>query len=180
MKFYHSVAKEAFERSALKLTVICLSIVSLTFGIFLVLDVSKEPIVIERACETKLLDVASASQTKDEIQTFVTEAVALRFNSAVTSDPSAFMVQDLFMSRSKEQGELKKSGIDQRVIVRSVRVDGDRFVIGADRLIAVGKARSAIPMVLIAKISSKGRSLTNPYGLVLTAIDQQKEDKKND
>jgi hypothetical protein len=59
-------------------------------------------------------------------------------------------------------------------------VDGDRFVIGADRLIAVGKARSAIPMVLIAKISSKGRSLTNPYGLVLTAIDQQKEDKKND
>jgi hypothetical protein len=178
MRFSHNVAKEMFDRSALKLAVLCLSVVSLTFAIFLALDVSKEPVVVERACETKLLNLVSSSQTKDEIQSFVKEAVALRFDSQVTRDPSAFLVQDLFVSRSKEQDELKKSGIDQRVIVRSVRLDNDRFLIEADRLVAVGKARSALPMVLIAKISSKGRSLTNPYGLVLTSIDQQKEDKK--
>jgi predicted DNA-binding ribbon-helix-helix protein len=177
MRFSHNVAKEIFDRSALKLAVLCLSIVSLTLGIFLTLDVSKEPIIVERACETKLLDSASASQTKDEIEAFVKEAVALRFDSIVTRDPSAFMVQDLFVSRTKEQDELKRSSIDQRMIVRSVRLEGDHFVIDADRLVAVGKARSAIPATLIAKISSKGRSMTNPYGLVLTSIEQPKSEK---
>jgi hypothetical protein len=180
MRFSHNIAKEVFDRSALKLAVLCLSIVSLTFAIFLALDVSKEPIIVERACETKLLASASSSQTKDEIEAFVKEGVALRFNTQVTRDPAAFMVQDLFVSRVKEQDELKKSGIDQRVIVRSTRLDGDKFVVEADRLVAVGKVRSAIPIVLFAKISSKGRSLTNPYGLVLISVDQQKEEKKND
>lgn len=180
MRFSHNVAKEMFDRSALKLAVLCLSIISLTFSIFLALDVSKEPIVIERACETKLLKEGSSAQTKDEIHSFVKEAVALRFDSQVVRDPSAYMVQDLFVSRNKEQDELKKSGIDQRVIVRSVQLNNDRFIIEADRLVAVGKARSALPMILIARISSKARSLTNPYGLIMTSIDQEKENKKND
>jgi hypothetical protein len=180
MRFSHSAAKEMFDRSALKLAVLCLSIISLVFAIFLTLDVSKDPIVIERACETKLLAQSSAAQTQDEIQSFVKDAVALRFDSRVSRDPATYMVQDLLITRAKEQDELKKSGIDQRVIVRAVKLDGDHFVIEADRLIAIGKARSALPTVLTAKISSKGRSLSNPYGLVLTSVDQQKEDKKND
>ena len=181
MKFSHSIAKDAFERSVMKLSLICLSILSLTFGVLLSLDLAKEPILVERACETKLLQTASSSQSKEEIQFFVKEAVALRFDSVITRDPSAYMVQDLFLARTKEQDELKKGGIDQRLIVRSVRLDGDHFVIDSDRLVAVGKARSAIPTTLVAKISSKGRSLTNPYGLVLLTIDQVKvEEKKND
>jgi hypothetical protein len=180
MRFSHSLFRDAFERSALKLSVVSLSAVSVTFGILLALNVSKEPIVIERACETRLSETTSSTQTKLEIESFLKEAVALRFDSMTLRDPSSYMVQDLFISRSKEQEELKKSGIDQRLIVRSVRLDGDHFVIDADRLVAVGKARSAIPITLQAKISSKGRSLTNPYGLVLTSIDQLKEEKKND
>jgi len=180
MRFSHHSAKELFDRSALKLAVLCLSITSLTFAIFLALDVSKEPIVVERACETKLVELGSASQTKDEIESFVKDAVALRFDSQIGKDPAAFMVQDLLVSRAKEQDELKKSSIDQRIIVRSVTLDGDHFVVEADRLIAVGKVRSALPTTLTAKISSKGRSLTNPYGLVLTAVDQKPEEKKHD
>jgi hypothetical protein len=181
MKLSHNMAKDAFERSTLKLAVICLSILSLTFGILLSLDLAKEPILVERACETKLLETASASQSKEEIQTFVKEAVSLRFDSIVTREPSSYMVQDLLVARIKEQAELKKSGIDQRLIVRTVNLEGDHFVIESDRLVAVGKVRSAVPTTLIAKISSKGRSLTNPYGLVLTNIDQVKvEEKKND
>lgn len=180
MKFSQVMVKEAFERSALKLAVICLSILSLTFSILLALDLSKEPIVVERACETRLLDVASSAQTKEEIQAFVRDAVALRFDSNVVRDPSAFMVQDLFVARMKEQEELKRGGVDQRLIVRSIKIEKDYFVIEADRLVAIGKARSAIPTILIARVSSKGRSLTNPYGLVLTTIDQQKEAKRDD
>lgn len=180
MKFSDARLKEAFERSALKLTVICLSVISLTFSILLGLDLSKEPIVVERACETRLLDVMSSSQTKEEVERFVREAVSLRFDSIASRDPSAFMVQDLFVARSKEQEELKRGGVDQRLIVRSVKINGDYFVVEADRVVAIGKARSAIPTVLIARVSSKGRSLTNPYGLVLTSIDQMKEEKRND
>lgn len=180
MKLSEARVKEAFERSALKLAVICLSIISLTFSILLGLDLSKEPIVVERSCETKLLDVSSASQTKEEVQAFVKDAVTLRFDSLVSRDPSAFMVQDLFVARSKEQEELKRSGVDQRLIVRSVKLNGDYFVIDADRVVAMGKARSAIPTTLVARVSSKGRNLTNPYGLVLTSVDQLKEEKKSE
>lgn len=181
MKFSQSISKDAFDRSALKLAVICLSILSLTSGILLSLNLTKEPILVERACETRLLTTASSSQSSEEIETFVKEAVALRFDSIITRDPSSYMVQDLFVARAKEQTDLKKGGIDQRLIVRSVKLDGDHFVIESDRLVAIGKARSAIPTTLVAKIASKGRSLTNPYGLVLTSIDQIKvEGKKND
>jgi len=180
MKFSQVLLKEAFERSALKLAVICLSVLSLVFSILLSFDLSKEPIVVERACETKLLEVKSSSQTKDEVQSFIKEAVALRFDSLISRDPSSFMVQDLFIARSKEQDELKRNGIDQRLIVRNVRVEKDYFLIDADRLVAVGKVRSAIPTVLIVRVSSKSRSLTNPYGLVLTNVDQLKEEKKNE
>lgn len=180
MKFSEARLKEALERSALKLAVICLSVMSLTFSILLGLDLSKEAIVVERSCETRLLDVTSSSQTKEEVQSFVKDAVSLRFDSVVTRDPSAFMVQDLFVARSKEQEELKRGGVDQRLIVRSVKLNGNYFVIEADRVVAVGKARSAIPTTLVARVSSKSRSLTNPYGLVITSIDQLKEEKKNE
>lgn len=180
MRFSDARVKEAFERSSLKFSVFCLSIISLVFGILLAFDLSKEAILIERGCESKLLAVSSASQTKEEIQTFVEQAVKLRFDSKVSHDPSAFMLQDLYVARAKEQDELKRSGIDQRIIVRSVKLNNDFFLIEADRIVAVGKARSAIPTTLVARISSKGRSLTNPYGLVLTNIDQLKQEKKNE
>ena len=63
------------------------------------------------------------------------------------------------------------------MIVRALKLDGDHFRIEADRLVAVDKARSAIPVVLLAKVSSKMRSLTNPYGLVMTIAVQETEAK---
>ncbi len=180
MKFSQAHVKDAFERSALKLALIGLSVISLTFSILLGLDLSKAPLIIERACETNLLEVSSTSQSQEEVLAFMREAVGLRFDSTVSRDPSAFMVQDLFAARSKEQDELKRGAVDQRLIVRSIRFEKDHFTIEADRLVAVGKARSAIPITLTARISSKNRSLSNPYGLVLTSIEQIREGKPND
>jgi len=178
MRFSHNVAKEIFDRSALKLAVICLSVISIMFAIFLALDVSKDPIVIERACETKLLDVGSSAQTNEEVQAFVNEAIPLRFDTKPKREAGSFMIQDLLAARTKEQDELKKSGIDQRVFVRSAKIEGDHFLVDADRIVAVGKVRSAIPTTLMVKVLSKNRSLTNPYGLVLTSVEPKPEEKK--
>ena len=102
MKFSQVMVKEALERSALKLAVVCLSTLSLIFSILLALDLSKEPIVVERACESKVLEISSSAQTKEEILSFVKDAVALRFDSNASRDPSAFLAQDLFVARTKE------------------------------------------------------------------------------
>jgi hypothetical protein len=177
MNFLEKLVKDAVERSGLKLAVLALSVVSLVFGIMLALDLSRDPIVIDRGCESRLATVASTSQSAEEVEAFLRASINARFDSAANKDPASFLVADLVVARSKEQEDLKKGGVDQRMIVRSVKLDGDHFRIEADRLVAVAKARSAIPLVLLAKVSSKMRSLTNPYGLVVTSVEQEKEAK---
>lgn len=175
MNFLQTKIKEAIENSGLKIAVLSLSAITLIFAIMLSLDLSKEAILIERGCETALIKTNSTAQTQDEIEGFIKMAVSLRFDSILQRDPASFMVSDLLAVRTKEQDELKRGGVDQRLIVRSVKLKGDSFFIEADRLVAVQKARSAIATILVAQISSKPRSFTNPYGLVLTKIEQVKE-----
>lgn len=177
MRFLESSARDLILQSSLKLAVIALSIVSVTFGMLLASDLTREPVIVERACETRLLSMGSANQTREEIEAFIREAVPLRFNSLIAKDANAFMTGDLLASRTKEQEELKRTGVDQRLIVRKVKTDKDRIVIEADRLVAIGHARSAIPLRLAAEVASKPRSVSNPYGLVLKMIDQEKEAK---
>jgi hypothetical protein len=177
MRFTDAKVREAFERSALKLAVICLSVTSLTFGVLLVMDASQAPIVIDRACESKILGISSSMQTPEEIQDFVKVAMILRFDSDVARDPSAYMTEDLYLTRMKEQDELNKRSISQHLIIRKIHLDKNQFTVEADRLVAVGQARSAIPLVLRGRISAKSRSLTNPYGLVLSQIERDKEVK---
>lgn len=180
MKLESHLIKEAFEKSALKLSLLVLSVLTLSFAILLILDLTKEPILIERGCETELLKTTSQSQTKEEVNHFLEQAVQSRFNTKIEKDPSAYLIQDLLVLRKKEQTELKNQNIDQKLIVRKITLEKDLFIIEADRLIAVEKVRSAIPTQLIAKIASKERSLTNPYGLILTSIEQVKEGRTNE
>lgn len=180
MRLTNHLVKEAFEKSTLKLAVLVLSVLTLSFAVLLVLDITKEPIIIDRSCETQLQQSSSQSQTKEEVNSFLLQAVYSRFNTVIEKDPSSYLIQDLVLLRQKEQADLKTQNIDQKLIVRSIKIDGDHFVIEADRLIAVAKVRSAIPIKLLAKIASKDRSLTNPYGLVLTSIEQEKELKPNE
>lgn len=172
MRFQEKILKDAIEHSALRLAVIALSVTTLTFGVLLAADVAKDPVIIERGCETALAKAQSASQSKEEIDAFLDRALRVRFNTESPADPSSYLVQDLLVSRAKEQEELKNRGIDQRLIFRWGKLEGDHFVVEADRLIAVGSVRSALPIKLNVKISSKPRSLTNPYGLILTSVTQ--------
>jgi len=180
MKFTDFTTKEIFEHSALKLALLLLSVTNIVFFIMLVMDFAKDPVVIDRSCESTLLEVSSAKQTKQEIEVFLKTAISLRFDSTVTQDPSSYMIQDIYLNRTKEQEELKKSNVDQKMIVRNIEGKAGYFTINADRVVAVGKARSAIPIILEAKVSSKDRSVSNPYGLTLTSIEQKKEVGIND
>lgn len=123
--------------------------------------------------------MSSSRQTKEEMESFLKIAISLRFDSIIAQDPSAYMIQDIYLNRTKEQEELKKSNVDQKIIIRSIDGKQEHFTINADRVVAVGKARSAIPIVLEARVSSKDRSLSNPYGLTLTSVEQVKEEGKN-
>lgn len=180
MRFSFSQTKDAFERSTLKLAVFCLSVLTLTFSILLAVDFTKEPIVVERSCETSLAKVSAGTQSKDEVMNFVRLALRERFDSTVEYDPAVYLSQELLVVRNREQDELKRSGIDQRMIVREVFVDGDHFTADVDRIVAVGKVRSAIPMKLSLQVLSKVRSLTNPYGLIISSLSEIKEDAKHE
>jgi hypothetical protein len=180
MKFTEAQVKEFFERSALKMAVLCLSVIAFTFSVLLALDLSKEPIVVERSCESRILKQSSSNQSKEEILEFVSLAIGLRFDTNPSREPSAFLIQDLYLSRAKEQEDLKRSQVDQRFVVRAVRESDGSFIVEGDRLVAIGRARSAIPIVLKIQLSATGRSLTNPYGLMLISVEQVKEEVKNE
>ncbi|MCO5143628.1 MAG: hypothetical protein M9962_11110 [Oligoflexia bacterium] len=179
MHFLQNKIREIIEDSSLKIATISLSVISLIFAILLALDFSKEAILIERACETTLVKANSNNQTQAEIESFIKTALSLRFDSIIERDPASFLANDLLAARTKEQNELNRGGVDQRLIIRVIKAKDNKFIIEADRLIAIQKARSAISTILVVQIASKPRSITNPYGLILTVVEQIKE-VKND
>jgi hypothetical protein len=56
------------------------------------------------------------------------------------------------------------------LFIRSVRESENGFTVDADRLIAVGDIRSAFKFPLNVRVESKARSLSNPYGLLLSNV----------
>jgi hypothetical protein len=137
---------------------------------------ARPPLIVERGCDSKIATVDSSAQTATEIESFLNFAIPVRFDNDLKIDPTLVLTQDLLVARFKEQQELKAKGINQRVIVRSIKNVRGRYLVQADRLIAVGNVRTALPLDLVVDFSSKIRSVSNPYGLVLTFVDQLKED----
>ncbi len=176
MKAFQQSAINMIQKSSLQIALTLMSIVASVFGIMNVFSSMKDPIIIERGCDSKLADIQSSSQTKEEIENFIKTALSVRFDSVVKYDPAIFLTEGLQIVRTKEQFELKSKNIDQRVIVRSVKFEQDKYFVEADRLIGIGKVRTAVPLNLSLLISSKIRSISNPYGLILTLVDQIKDD----
>ena len=177
MRFIDAVNRDAFGRAVQRLANVCLSATSIVFALMLAMNLSREPIVIERGCDSRVIQVASSKQSIDEIVSFVKSAVRVRFESEPGGDPGLYLAHELQVARQKEQIELKGKGIDQRILVRSVAIEknGD-LTIAADRVVAAGPARSAIPIRLKAKVASKERSESNPFGLVLTSVEEVRGD----
>lgn len=179
MKAFQQTALNMIQKSSLQIALVIMSITAFTFGVMNIFLNLKDPIIIERGCDSRLAEVQSVSQTKDELENFIKIALSARFDSSLKNDPAIYLTEILQLARMKEQIELKSKSIDQRVIVRSIKLDQDKYFIQADRLISIGKVRTAVPLDLVVNVASKVRSLSNPYGLVLTFVDQIKEEDQN-
>lgn len=177
MKSFQQAALNAIQKSSMQIALTIMSVTASAFGIMNIFLNLKDPLIIERGCDSKIAEVQSSAQTKDEIETFIKVALSARFDSNLKSDPALYLMENLQTIRNKEQSELKNKGIDQRVIVRSVKFDQNKYLVEADRLIRIGKVRTAVPLDLVLGISSKVRSVSNPYGLILTFVDQIKDDQ---
>ena len=129
----------------------------------------RNPIVIERACFSSVVEPKSSAPTNIEVEAFINEVVQGRFNTETTPN-SEMMTLDEVKLRAKEQDELMRRQIKQRIVINSINRSQDTVVIDADRLISVGTIRSVLPFPLSVTLSSVKRTQANPYGLVATKI----------
>ncbi len=139
----------------------------------------KNPIIIERACYSSVLEPKTSEHSPVEIEAFIKEAVHQRFDSDGVPN-SEFLSVEEFKLRAKEQEELGRRQMKQRVTLNSfVRKDGT-ISADTDRLISVGSIRSAFSFPLMLSLSSVTRSEANPYGLVLVKIIPLNQEASND
>lgn len=144
--------------------VLCLTLIASTM---------RSPLVIERACQSKLMKTVDSLPTEAEIKAFLAEAIPERFNT--DSNTSVFLSARQITFRENEQFELKKQKMNQTVVVRGISPDKDGLLVDADRLIAVQNIRSAFKFPLKVKVEQVTRSAVNPYGLELLEAEPIKE-----
>lgn len=148
--------------------------VLLCFG--LLVSTMKAPLVIERACNSKLMKTVDSLPTDNEIRAFLSESIPQRFNT--DSDVSTLLSARQIAFRESEQIELKKQKMNQTVVVRGITPDKGGMVVDADRLIAFQNIRSAFKFPLRVKVEQVNRTAVNPYGLELLEADPIKEVSK--
>ena len=129
----------------------------------------RDPLVIERACLTSVASMTASVHTPAEIEAFVKEALRQRFDSDATPSSDYLSIEE-FKARTKEQDELGRRQMRQRLVVNTVARDGDAVTVDCDRLIAIGAVRSAFAFPLSIRVGTLTRSNSNPYGLVLTKV----------
>lgn len=177
MKFTTAWAKTAYENVTLKIATVVLAVVCIIQLIVILNISSKDLPVIERGCFSKTLQAKPIDPTKSEIESFLIEALALRFDSNAYLKNGFLSIEEL-AARDKEQLSLKQKQIDQKIVIQSIKIDGKEILINADRLLSIGKIKSALNTNLKITIEQTNRSETNPYGLILTAVSQI-EDKES-
>ena len=170
MRFTTAWASVSSQNSVLRIVTISLSVCLILMGLALVRVSLRPPLLIERACYSKNISIQNNKRTDDEIKTFISLALEMRFNSEVKVNPD-YMGKNELSFREREQDELKKKGMSQKIIVNSIKSDKGDFLVDGDRLFSVGKIRSVLPFPLKGKISSVERTEANPYGLILEKIE---------
>lgn len=178
MRFTHAWADVIAQNLTLKVVVTALSITTVTLGLTSVKLALKKPLVIERSCYSKAANLGSTEHSPLEIETFVFAALSQRFdtNAVVTG---GYLSIEEELSRRQEQRDLVNKGMNQTVIINSVKIDGQKVFVDSDRLIAIGQIRSALPLPLLVNLSTTDRTEGNPYGLLIEKVSiVKKEDKK--
>lgn len=169
MKFTLAWAKIASENATLKMVILCLTVLSLFFGIAALKLSIRDPLIVERSCYSKVLTPQDSKRTTIEIEAFLREALSQRFDTG-TQVHDGYLSDAEQLVRQKEQKELDSRKLAQKVVLNSFTVNGGEIAVDADRLISVGEVRSAFRFPLSVKIESIARTNGNPYGLLVSEV----------
>jgi hypothetical protein len=176
MKFHFAWDSIEKENRFLKSLVFIVLLLAIFLCSVLTVIGSKDPLVIERSCYSRIVAKEINLPSDDETKAFVEEALRARFNTGWTKAVLLTSEQSVF--RDKEQMELSKQKMRQTVVVNDVVLEKNGITVDADRLISVGDIRSSFKFPLKLQIKTETRSEGNPYGLVLSEIDEVHEVKK--
>lgn len=178
MKFTTAWAKTAAQNVTLKIATLVLATVSVV-QLFVVGNLASRDLpVIERGCFSRPLQAKPIDPTNSEIESFLIEALVMRFDS-IGYLKDGFLSIEETASREKEQTALKQRQIQQRILVQDIKSDGKEVLVTADRILSVGKVKSALAFNLKIVVQQSNRTESNPYGLILTSVSQieEKEEK---
>ncbi len=176
MRLSHAFDRLQDENQFLKILLITSSIVTVMVMSFAFVSSQREPLVVERACETSVLPVAGLAPSEHESRVFLKAAILQRFNSDEIE--TSLLSPKQLQFREKEQGELSKNKMDQVIFVRNIRFQEKEILVDLDRLISVGEIRSAFKFPVKVQIAQVPRTKANPYGLVLTEMNPLSEGQK--
>ena len=169
MKYTMAWARTAAQNVTLKLATVLLGLVVVVQLMVIAGLADRQPLVIDRGCLSRLSQFGPGEASPAEIQNFIYESIPARFDSQLPANASVLSGEEL-AKRQKEQAQMQARGIQQRVLVDSVRVTDGKVEISATRILGVGKVKSALPFELSANVQRTNRTESNPYGLVLTGI----------
>ena len=176
MRFSTAWANVAKQNVTLKVVILSLSVSTVFLAIGFLKANFKAPIVVERSCETVMLQQQNTEPTVKEIKQFLNEALLERFSAS--SVESKYLSKNVKVEKKAENKIFAKKKIQQFAIIRSIQVTKDKMTAQVDRLFSMGKTRPAYASEFLLKIQSTKRSLKNPYGLVLVSIKTLTKDKK--
>lgn len=169
MKYTTAWAKVAFENFNLRWAVASLSLATLILAITAIKLAARDPLVVDRTNESHALTFIESQLSEKEIVDFTRKALSYRFDSGEVPDRNYLSSQEL-QSRDQEQKELKARDIKQRVVTNGAILQGSEITVDSDRLMSVGQVRSALAFPLILEVSKMGRTMQNPYGLIVTRV----------
>lgn len=178
MKFTEAWSEVLNQNNALKITLAISTVCTFVLCVTVVRLALRHPLIVERECYSRVLVPAQTKQTVPEIEGFVRASLAKRFDSDAV-DPRAFLGEEEYAYRLKEQEELTRKGMRQKVMPSAVKVTEKEILVEADRILAVGTIRSNVPFVLSVQVAATSRTPANPYGLVFQRVSQvNKEETK--
>ncbi len=169
MRFHVALDSLEKENQVLRFSVIGLLVLAVVLCSGILYVSMKDPLLIERSCFSKSLTLANAATTKEETASFLEIALGSRFDSDAQS--GQFLTQDQLIARAREQSELSKQKLTQKIMVNKVDMAEDgTLVVNADRFIASGDVRTVLRFPLKVEIAKISRSIGNPYGLLITNV----------
>jgi hypothetical protein len=175
MKLTTAWANVVSQNLTLRATVLILALCTLVFSITTVRLAIRDPLIIDRECVSKAVTSAGAKHSTTEIDAFVRMALTKRFDTGAT-DTEIFLSDEENGFRAKEQDELSKRNITQRLVINGLKIDGSTVTVDADRLLSVGKVKSAIAFPLVVTLATLDRSTADPYGLSIRRVAQAKQE----